>query len=184
MDRRVVYGVISFSFMLLLYLGVTSLTSGLSYALEQFRSYWKYILAIATGFGLQMFLYSHVRQFDISCKSQVAASGGVSAGSMVACCLHHVTDLLPIVGSSGAFLILTYYIEPLLLLGTFSSWIGVIFMLAVIQRSGLYDESGIIGKLFKTVNFERVKYVVIVLFAIGLIYYFTTIEPLFWKFWS
>ncbi len=181
-DRRIIYGVISFSSMLLFYFGVTSLASGWEYAFIQFRMYWSYILAIATGFGLQMFLYSHVRQFNISCKGQVAASGGMSAGSMIACCLHHVTDVLPIVGSSGLiagggiFLTLAYYIKPLLMVGVLSSMVGVTFMLAVIQKNRLYGE-GIFKYLFRAINFEKLKYAFLVFSVAFSIYYFITYNP-------
>lgn len=181
-DRRIVYGIISFSFMLLFYFGITSLTSGMSNAVAQFKLYWSYIITIATGFGLQMFLYSHVRNFNISCNSQVATSGGMSAGSMVACCLHHVAEILPIVGASGLiagsgiFLTLAYYIKPLLTVGVLSSLVGVVFMVAVIQNNGLYSGRAF-DYLFKRINFEKLKYIVLVFAVTFSIYYFITYNP-------
>lgn len=177
MDKRIIYGLISFFSMLLIYFGISSIASGIEYALFQFGAYWKYILSIATGFGLQMSLYTHVRNFNISCRGQVAASGGMSAGSMVACCLHHVTDFLPIVGSTGGLLLLTYYIEPLLLIGVLSSWTGVVFMISVIQKNQLYGENGILKLIFNTLNFEKIKYVTLALSTAVSVYYLVTYNP-------
>ena len=47
----------------------------------------------------------------------MGTSGGTSVTAMVACCLHHVTDVLPILGLSAAATFLTRYQRPFMLIG-------------------------------------------------------------------
>jgi hypothetical protein len=64
----------------------------------------------------------------------MGASGGTSATAMVACCIHHVTDVLPILGISAAASFLTRYQRPFMLVGLAMNFIGIIVMLAVLYR--------------------------------------------------
>jgi Cu+-exporting ATPase len=174
-DRKVIYGITSFIFMISFYIVLNTLLSGFEYALYQFKLYWSYILAIASGFGVQMFLLGYARNFNVSCRS-VTASGGISAGSMVVCCLHHLTDFLPILGGVGGLLLLSYYIEPFLVLGALSSWTGVIFMLATIQKNRLY-EGRVPEIVFGLLNFWKMRYASLILSVLVSLYYFVTYNP-------
>jgi hypothetical protein len=69
----------------------------------------------------------------------VAAAGGVSTGSMVACCLHHFTDILPILGFSAAALFLSQYQDAFLLLGVLSNIVGITIMLNLMQKHGMME---------------------------------------------
>jgi hypothetical protein len=64
----------------------------------------------------------------------VGASGGTSVTAMVACCLHHVTDVLPILGLSAAATFLTRYQRPFMLAGLGMNILGIIIMLVVLYR--------------------------------------------------
>jgi len=64
----------------------------------------------------------------------MGASGGTSLTAMVACCLHHVTDVLPILGLSAAATFLTRYQRPFMLAGLGLNMIGVLVMLVVLDR--------------------------------------------------
>ena len=61
-------------------------------------------------------------------KKEIAATGGISATSMVACCAHHLVDVLPILGFSALFLFLAKYQLFFIILGITSNIIGIIFM--------------------------------------------------------
>lgn len=50
-----------------------------------------------------------LRQRRVSTRASVATSGGVSAGSMAACCAHHLADFLPLLGLSGLAAYLASY---------------------------------------------------------------------------
>lgn len=64
----------------------------------------------------------------------MGASGGTSATAMVACCIHHVTDVLPILGLSAAASFLTRYQRPFMLIGLAMNMVGIIVMLVILYR--------------------------------------------------
>jgi hypothetical protein len=64
----------------------------------------------------------------------MGTSGGTSVTSMVACCLHHVTDVLPVLGLSAAATFLTRYQRPFMLTGLGMNILGIIVMLIVLYR--------------------------------------------------
>ena len=158
MDGRIRNGIAASLSLLALYLIVNYLTTGMQGTLWNFRSYWYYIVAIDAEFGVQMALYTHIRGFHQSCKS--VATGGISAGSMVACCLHHVTDVLPIFGTGLSFA-LSAYTEVLMLVGVLSGSVGIAWMLATIQNGRLYREGDFVSRLM-IVDYTTFKQAVLV----------------------
>lgn len=84
---------------------VLILVNSLAHAVEQWRLWWYWIVLLTVGFGSQVGLYSSIRYTirDRKMKGRgfdMAATGSVSAGSMVTCCAHHVVDILPIISVS------------------------------------------------------------------------------------
>ena len=53
---------------------------------------------------------------------------------MLACCAHHVTDALPVLGLSGVAIFLGDYRVPLMALGISANAAGVLFMLRLVFR--------------------------------------------------
>jgi hypothetical protein len=53
---------------------------------------------------------------------------------MVACCAHHVTDVLPILGLTAAAAFLAEYRQAFMLLGLGTTILGIIFMLGILIR--------------------------------------------------
>jgi hypothetical protein len=58
----------------------------------------------------------------------------VNTVAMVACCAHHLTDILPVVGLAGAALFLGSYQSLFLLVGVLSSFVGTVYMLGTFRR--------------------------------------------------
>lgn len=124
------------------YLGILTWAQGWNYAASQFsRDRW-YVLPIIIGFGIQAALYTILR-FRLFVPTpatghgetiMMGASGTTSATAMVACCIHHVTDVLPILGLSAAASFLTRYQRPFMLIGLGMNIIGIIVMLVVLYR--------------------------------------------------
>jgi hypothetical protein len=54
---------------------------------------------------------------------------------MLACCAHHVVDLLPIVGLSAAAVFLNAYKTPLFLLGIGMNLIGIVVIARQLRRA-------------------------------------------------
>ena len=123
------------------YIGILTWAQGWDYASSQFaRDRW-YIIPIILGFGVQAALYSILRfRLFVPVTSlhgtgtMMGASGGTSATAMVACCIHHVTDVLPILGLSAAASFLTRYQRPFMLVGLAMNLIGIGAMLFVLYR--------------------------------------------------
>jgi len=123
------------------YIGILTWAQGWEYASSQFvRDRW-YVIPIIVGFGVQAALYTILRfRLFIPVTStahtgtMMGASGGTSATAMVACCIHHVTDVLPILGLSAAASFLTRYQRPFMLVGLAMNLIGIGVMLFVLYR--------------------------------------------------
>lgn len=141
MKRHVLIGTGAALLLLSLYAGVVTLAQGLEHALDQAVSLWYWIAALAVGFGVQAGLFSFLRQGlrgrQRAATASVVTSGGVSSGSMVACCAHHLGDVLPLLGLSGLAAFLANYQSLFLILGVVSNAVGIAIMLESIQRHGL-----------------------------------------------
>ncbi len=127
--------------MLLIYAGVITLAQGAQHMLEQTASLWYWLMALAAGFGIQAGLVSFIRQalreHRASATASVAVSGGVSSGSMIACCAHHLADILPLIGVAGLSALLIKYQTSFNILGVLSNIVGITVMLETIQRHSL-----------------------------------------------
>ena len=122
--RPLVWGVVASIAMITLYLSVLILAQDRQHAFEQlFADRW-FVSVIVAGFGTQVGLYQYLHLgHSPTVIAGVAASTGTSTTAMLACCAHHLADVLPIVGFSGAALFLGTYQLPLL-------WFGLIMNLA------------------------------------------------------
>lgn len=142
--KPIVIGLSGSVALLILYFGILTIAESFSHAVQDFSRLWYWILLLVTGFGIQVGLYSYIRtefrakQMAGATKT-VAATGGVSTGSMIACCAHHLTDILPIIGLAGAAVFFAKYQLLFLVVGILSNLIGVIMMLGIIQKHELFD---------------------------------------------
>ncbi|MBE8539891.1 hypothetical protein [Geoglobus acetivorans] len=169
-DRRIVYGFISSILLLVFYASINYLAGGTEAVYWNFRNYLPYIAVIDAGFGIQIALYTHIRSFGKSCNA--VASTPVTAGSMVACCLHHVTDFIPFAGV-GLGLFLSQYTELFFLIGAASSVVGVAWMLSIVQRWNLYSEDALLSKLM-VVDYLKMRNALLVLSAAVLLLWYVS----------
>ena len=131
--RSIAAGVVGAAALLGIYLGIVSLAQGVEHALEQLAADAVFVGLIAAGFGTQIALFAELRRVDRrhrAAAAVTAAGTGTSAVAMLACCAHHLVDLLPLVGLSGAAVFLNAYKTPLFLVGIGMNVIGI----AVIAR--------------------------------------------------
>lgn len=150
------------SFLLfILYMGILTVLNSLPHAIEQFITFLPWILTLTIAFGIQVALYFWAKGALIAkhrkmSSKTAAASAGVSTTSMILCCLHHITDVLPIIGLSAATIFLIQYQTLFMLLGIFSSTIGILMMLEVIQKNKLSSHG-----IFKAINMNSAKKIAI-----------------------
>jgi copper chaperone CopZ len=122
--------------LLAFYLGLITLAQGWEHAVQQLAEDRWFVLALASGFGVQGGLFAYLRALHAGARAAgVAASTGTSATAMLACCAHHLADVLPIVGVAGAAAVLDAYKTPLLWLGVAMNLGGVVYLLAQVRRS-------------------------------------------------
>ena len=133
----VVAGALSSLFLVGVYLGLVTWAQGLEHARELLWGDRYFVAGIASGFGLQVGLFVHVRRLVAkaaagSAAGITAAGTGTSTAAMVACCAHHVADALPLIGLSGAAIFLNDYRIPLMAAGLAVNALGVAFMLRLV----------------------------------------------------
>lgn len=124
-----------------IYFGILMWAQDAQYAAQQFALNRWYVLPIWIAFGLQAALYSILRLrlfVPVASTSYtgivMGTSGGTSVTAMVACCIHHVADMLPILGLSAAATFLTRYQRPFMLLGLSMNLLGIIALVVVLYR--------------------------------------------------
>ncbi len=146
-----------------IYFLIVSIAQGFPHAAEEFASIWYLMVPLVVGFGVQvgLFSYTHAAIKSVSSKG-VATSGGVSTISMVACCAHHVTDILPLIGFTAFALFLTQYQNFFVVLGILSNLIGIFFMLGIIQSRKLYSKKSSFSGIFAH-DMKKLRNVVIVI---------------------
>lgn len=121
--RPLEFGAGAFVLLLAIYFGVVSLISGMDFALEQFAKFWYFILPLALGFGIQVGLYTYLKNLvgrhGMSGKV-VAVTGTTSTAAMVSCCAHYLANIVPILGVAGFLTIIAEYEVELF-------WVGLAF---------------------------------------------------------
>ena len=163
-----------------LYLLVLSLANSWSHAWQQYWLLKWWMTPLVVLFGIQIGLFAYLRgalkarHAAGAATGAVAASGGVSTGSMIACCLHHVTEVLPLIGLSAAAVFLNTYQQAFLLLGILSSLLGLTWMLKTAQEHHIGEDGRILSrvlhipwsKVFKPMLFVSIFILAIKVFVI------------------
>ncbi len=134
-------GVAGSSLLALLYFGLVSWAESPQHALDLFREDRWIVVPIILGFGMQAALYTILKkQLFVSAThtgssgAVTGASGGVSTAAMVACCAHHVTDVLPILGLTAAATFLAEYRIAFMLMGLGTTVFGIVYMLVILMK--------------------------------------------------
>lgn len=127
--RSIRAGVLAGAALALLYMVVVAGASGSwSHLTDQARQDWFYLVPIVGGFGTQIAMMVELRRRHRLHHGAAAASGagaGASTVGMVACCAHHLADLAPFIGATGAAAFLIDYRVPFMITGIAINAIGV-----------------------------------------------------------
>ena len=136
----IIFGILGSLALLTIYFGILTLVNSFSHAIEQFIGMWYWIITLVIGFGIQVGLYIYIKNkmsWNLSSSVILAASGGVSTTAMIACCAHHLTDVLPIIGLSAMAIFLEQYQKTFLTIGVISNLLGIAIMLRIIKKNNL-----------------------------------------------
>ncbi len=135
--KSIIAGFGGSAILLTIYTLILGLLNSFAHALEQFLLLQPYMSILVLGFGVQvgLMVYLKARQKECSqCMVPAVASGGVSTGAMIACCLHHGADILPLVGIAAAATFLTKYQTWFLLIGIVSNIAGIAYLIYAIYK--------------------------------------------------
>ena len=135
-SKSIFWGVVALVGMTAFYLGLMFLTMPPAEVWFNFKEFWYLISGIIVGFSIQVGLFVYVKNCggEHVHGSMTGASGAVSGTAMVACCAHHLADILPILGLSGAAIFLTRYQRPFLVIGLSINLLGIAYMLHLLKK--------------------------------------------------
>ena len=131
-------GVIATISLLIIYVVIVSLVSGFEFMLDQFSQFWYFVITLAIGFGIQVGLYSYLKQairnINAAHGKVLAVSGTTSTAAMISCCAHYLVNLLPLLGTVGIITVISQYQVQLFWVGLAFNFAGVLYMLNRVRK--------------------------------------------------
>src|SRR3989344_1439917 len=127
----VVYGILASAILLSVYFSILTLVSGWNFAVEQFATYWYFVVSLAVGFGIQITLYQYIKALVHSGQGMgkvVGVSGTTSTAAMISCCAHYLVNILPVLGVSAFASFVGAYQVELFWIGILSNLVGIGYM--------------------------------------------------------
>jgi hypothetical protein len=143
--RRILWplgtGLLASAGLSLIYFGIVSWAESPRHAIDLFWDDRWIVLPIILGFGLQAALYTILKKrLYLPVESigpsgpLVGAGGATSTLAMVACCAHHVADVLPVLGLTVAATFLAQYRTAFMLVGLGTTVAGIGVMLRILLK--------------------------------------------------
>lgn len=129
--KSILYGTLASAILLGVYFAALSLISGWNFAQDQFFAFWYFIVSLATGFGVQIGLYSHLRNLIRGGQGGgkvLGVTGATSTATMISCCTHYLASLLPVLGVTGAVTFVAQYQVELFLVGILFNLGGIFYI--------------------------------------------------------
>lgn len=122
--------------LLAVYLVIVSLVSGWDFAKDQFGQFWYFIVSLSVGFGIQIGLYSFLKN---SIKQNISAgvvttTAATSTAAMISCCAHYLVNILPVLGAVGIITIISQYQIQFFWLGLIFNLAGIVYMISRIIK--------------------------------------------------
>lgn len=134
-------GITGAGLLTLLYFGIVSWAESPQHAVELFWEDRWIVTPIILGFGVQAALYVILKKrlfvpvaHTGPSGALTGAGGGMSTMAMVACCAHHVTDVLPILGLTAAAAFLAEYRLAFMLVGLGTTLLGIVVMVVILIK--------------------------------------------------
>jgi hypothetical protein len=158
--RGAAWGAAAGALLIGVYVATLGLANSFSHVFDEIGRLWYWMLPLVLGFSIQVGLFVYARRGararDEAARAHaVIASGSASTVSMVACCAHHLTDVLPVVGLAGAVSVLATYQSVFLLLGVLSNLVGLVYVLGLLRRHRLFPARPSVLSRTMRVPFDR-----------------------------
>ena len=129
-------GFLGTSLLLIIYFSIVTLISGWDFAEDQFTKFWYFVVTLAVAFGVQVGLYSYLKNSvkqNISPRV-VATSGVTSTAAMVSCCAHYLINVLPILGVTGLIALVGQYQVQFFWIGLVFNFAGIAYVASKVYR--------------------------------------------------
>jgi len=134
-------GLVGAAMLTLIYFGIVSWAESPQHAIDLFWEDRWVVIPLILGFGVQSALYIILKKrlfvpiaHTGPSGALTGAGGGMSTVAMVACCAHHVADVLPILGLTAAAAFLAEYQLAFMLVGLGTTVIGIVVMLTILFK--------------------------------------------------
>ena len=129
--KSVVYGILASAILLGVYFTLLTLVSGWTFTLDQFGTYWYFVVSLALGFGIQISLYQYLKGLVHSGQGigkVIRVAGTPSTAAMISCCAHYLVNLIPVLGVTGIVTFVAQYQVELFWVGILSNVVGIGYM--------------------------------------------------------
>ena len=126
------WGTGAFLALLGVYFLVLTVVSGWQFTVGQFAEYWYFVVALAAGFGIQVALFTRLKEVvSTAAKSRavMVTSGTTSTAAMISCCAHYLVNIAPVLGATGLVTFAAQYQVQFF-------WVGLLFNAAGIAFIG------------------------------------------------
>lgn len=130
-------GLLATAGMVTLYFVAVGLISDWPFAKAQFAQYWYFIISLAVGFGIQIGLYSYLKQLVANGQGSgkvLGVTGATSTAAMISCCAHYLTNILPILGTIGLVTFVAQYQTQFFWVGLAFNIAGILYMISKINK--------------------------------------------------
>ena len=136
--RPLLFGALASAAMLSIYFGVLGSLSGWDFTLAEFARFWYFVVPLALGFGVQIGLYTHLKQrlAHHHAGKVVATTGATSTVAMISCCSHYLASILPVIGATGLVMLVAEYQVELFWVGLAFNAAGIVFIAHRIRQAG------------------------------------------------
>ena len=130
--KSILYGALASVALLGFYFAVLTFVSGWTFTQSQFATFWYFVVSLATGFGIQIGLYTYFKGIvheNAGSNKVLGMTGTTSTAAMVSCCAHYLVNLLPILGVTGLVTFVAQYQVKLFFVGIFFNIAGILYMI-------------------------------------------------------
>ncbi len=104
--------------------------------IDQFQQLWFWMSLLVAGFSVQVGLYTRLYrvQRENANTTVTGTSAAASSTAMLACCAHHLVDVLPIVGLSAATSLLAEFQVQFLIFGVLINAVGTMYLFCQLSQ--------------------------------------------------
>lgn len=144
-SRSVLIGLAAGAALASVFVAVVAGTAGWMHLTRQLRTDWWLLLPLLAGFITQVTLMVELRHRHRAmhaAAASVGAGAGVSGAGMLACCAHHLAELAPLAGATGAATFLTEVQRPLMGIGLVLNVLAVAYAARLLRRVPAVDSAG------------------------------------------